>query len=94
MKYVMDKGFYSEKNIEKLLGKHIRFTISFPFNNKFAKEKVDAVQGSINNYENSISINNDIVYAHTTVIKIKRYRYTLFIMSSITLTRKKTCIGK
>ena len=71
MKYVMDKGFYSEKNIEKLLGKHIKFTISVPFNNKFAKEKVDDVRGIINSCENSISINNDIVYAHTTVIKIR-----------------------
>ena len=40
MKYVMDKGFYSEKNIEKLLAKRIKFTISVPFNNKFYVRKL------------------------------------------------------
>ena len=71
MKYVMDKGFYSEKNIEKLLAKRIKFTISVPFNNKFSKQMVDDVRESINTCENSMMLSDDIVYAHTTSIKIK-----------------------
>ena len=94
MKYVMDKGFYSEKNIEKLLAKRIKFTISVPFNNKFSKQKVDDVREDINACENSISINDDIVYAHTTSVKIKKCMYTLFIMNNTTLMKKKICIKK
>lgn len=70
MKYVMDKGFYSEKNLEKLLEKQIKFTISVPFSNNFAKQKVDDIRNSINSCENSININNDIVYAETSSVKI------------------------
>lgn len=81
MKYVMDKGFYSERNIENLLSKRIKFTISVPFSSKFCKEKVDNVRDSINNCQNSININNDIVYAHTSLVKIKNkkvYVHTFF----------------
>lgn len=71
MKYVMDKGFYSETNIVKLLAKRIKFTISVPFSNKFSKQMVDNVRESINSCENLMMLNDDIVYSNTTSIKIK-----------------------
>jgi transposase len=81
MKFVMDKGFYSQQNVDDLLDNHLRFTIAIPFNNNFSKKYVDNVSETINNCENSIVINNDILYAQTTSIKIKNkkvYVHTFF----------------
>lgn len=80
VKYVMDKGFYSEKNIEKLLAKRIKFTISVPFSNKFSKQKVDEVREGINTCENSICIGDDIVYCNTTIIKIKNKKVYVHVI--------------
>jgi hypothetical protein len=56
---VMDKGFFSEKNVDMLLGcangKHVcRFLMSVPFSNKFAKELVEAERAGIDRIENVV----------------------------------------
>jgi transposase len=59
---VMDKGFFSAKNVNMLLssgdGKHFcRFLMSVPFSNKFAKERVEAERIDIDKIENVVLTN-------------------------------------
>jgi transposase len=53
---VMDKGFYSKKNVEEMLKKtnNMRFIISVPFTVKFAKEQVASEKKDIDRIENTI----------------------------------------
>lgn len=70
MKYVMDKGFYSEANIKSMLNKNIKFTIAVPFSSNISKRIVDDVRNEINSPNNSICINDDILFAKTNKRKI------------------------
>jgi transposase len=47
---VMDRGFYSERNIDSLYDKHIRFTLGVPFVTKWSRELVAKVRGSIEDF--------------------------------------------
>jgi hypothetical protein len=51
---VMDKGFFSTKNINMLLSKNINFLISIPFTNKFAKKLVEDAREGIDHVDNLI----------------------------------------
>jgi transposase len=44
---VMDKGFFSAKNINMLFGKGIRFLVSMPFTSKFAKQQIESERKDI-----------------------------------------------
>lgn len=81
MKYVMDKGFYSETNIKNMLNKNIKFTIAVPFTNNASKKTVDGIRDEINHPNNVLCINDDIVFATTIKRKIGRkwvYEHVLF----------------
>jgi len=39
----MDKGFYSKKNIDKLLAFKAKFTVSVPINNKWLQHVLDEI---------------------------------------------------
>ena len=39
--YVMDKGFYSEKNIDAFYDRHLKFMVGVPFTASFAKDAVE-----------------------------------------------------
>ncbi len=53
---VMDKGFFSRKNIDTMLGekKHIGFVIALPFTSKFAKGLVKSEKKDIDTLSNTI----------------------------------------
>lgn len=58
---VMDKGFYSAKNINLMLSDTInaRFIISVPFTSKFAKQQVESERKDIDCIQNTIVIGSD-----------------------------------
>jgi hypothetical protein len=62
---IMDKGFYSYKNITTMLENKQKFLIAVPFTPKFVKAQVDAVRDVIQTYENSIPANSCILYGTT-----------------------------
>jgi transposase len=62
---VMDKGFYSHKNITAMLKNGQKFLIAVPFTPKFAKAQVNAVRYTIQTYENAIRMNSCILYGTT-----------------------------
>jgi transposase len=82
-KLVMDKGFYSNKNINYMLknDKVIEFLIAVPFTNKFAKEFVTNNESFIND-NNLISCADDIMYAQKFNLlwlnKFNIYAYVFF----------------
>jgi hypothetical protein len=60
---VMDKGFYSEKNVNTLLGSNddkirYRFLLSVPFSANIAYDQIGLEQGSIDRLENVILTNS------------------------------------
>jgi len=61
---VMDKGFFSKKNINDLLDNHkLRFVIAVPFRTNFAKDQVENERKEIDCVENTLVIGNDSIRA-------------------------------
>jgi len=60
---VMDKGFYSNKNINKLFESNTRFMIAMPFSNALAKAQVLELAPSIDDFSNNIVIGDDTLRA-------------------------------
>jgi transposase len=51
---VMDKGFFSTKNVNMLMRKGIRFLVSVPFTSKFAQQQVEGERKDIDQVSNVI----------------------------------------
>ena len=79
MHLVMDKGFYSEKNIDALYGSHMKFTIGVPFTAGYAKEQVDDVRAEMFSHENFCLVMDSEVYAMTVPMTWDRHRYYVHI---------------
>ncbi len=52
IKLVMDRGFYSEDNINGLLKNHLKFIISTKTSLKYVKQEIDKAHDTILNFEN------------------------------------------
>lgn len=59
---VMDKGFYSLKNVTALFKKQIKFTIALPFNCDFAREQVERVRESITDHKFFVRVNDQNLF--------------------------------
>ena len=66
--YVMDKGFYSEKNIDTFYYKHLKFMVGVPFTASFAKDAVERYREDIRNHHNYCQIMDDELYAVTELM--------------------------
>jgi transposase len=62
---VMDKGFYSKKNIDDLLAEGRKFVIAVPFSNSFAKKQVEECRPFIDDFSNNIIVGSDTLRAIT-----------------------------
>jgi transposase len=49
---VMDKGFYSERNVDAMYAAHMRFAVGVPFTTDLACNYVESVRDSIENFAN------------------------------------------
>lgn len=67
VKLVMDRGFYSEDNINYLYKNHRRFLMAGKTSLKWVKKEINEVKDKIDDWENYIEQYN--IYAHTTSIK-------------------------
>lgn len=72
IKFVMDKGFYSDTNITEMIKKKKKFTIAIPFKSALATSKVNLVKDVIKKPSKIIAI-DELVYGD--VIKDK-WEYT------------------
>lgn len=63
--YVMDKGFYSKKNIDKLLTSRAKFTVAVPLNNKWVQHAIDEIHTVIHSPEGYRKVDEEILYVHS-----------------------------
>lgn len=63
--YVMDKGFYSKKNIDELFAARDKFLVSVPINNKWVQHVVDDIYDKIHGPEGYQKLDNEILYVHS-----------------------------
>jgi transposase len=69
LRLVMDKGFYSRKNINDLFDKRMKFTIAIPFSSTFAKEQVERVRNTITDHDNFIQVNDQNLFCISSLNK-------------------------
>jgi len=63
--YIMDKGFYSRKNIDDLVAHRAHFTISVPLNNRWVQLAIDEVHTSIHGPDGYRKFDDEILYVHS-----------------------------
>jgi transposase len=69
LRLVMDKGFYSRKNVNDLFDKRMKFTIAIPFSSTFAKEQVERVRNTITDHDNFIQVNDQNLFCNSFLNK-------------------------
>ena len=79
VRFVMDKGFYSDKNVNEMLEKSVKFTIAVPFTAGYAKDLVDSVRESISSPANSFMINGDLIHFGSKVMSKNGKRLYAFV---------------
>ncbi len=62
---VMDKGFYSKKNIDALLASRNKFTLPVPINNKWIQQAIDNIHDVIHGPQGYRKLDNEILYVHS-----------------------------
>ena len=62
--YVMDKGFYSKKNVDELLTSKDNFMLSVPLNNKWVQHAIDDIYEVIHGPEGYQKLDEEIFYVH------------------------------
>ncbi len=75
----MDKGFYSELNIDALYESHYRFSVGVPFTSSIAIDAVEENRMSMDSHDHFINIGEDDLYAVTKCMKWKGHRCYLHI---------------
>jgi len=63
--YVMDKGFYSKKNVDALVENRDRFTLSVPLNNKWLQQAIDDIFETIHSPDGYRKLDDEILYVHS-----------------------------
>lgn len=63
--YVMDKGFYSKKNVDELLGSRDKFLIAVPLGNKWLQQCIDNIYTVIHGPEGYRKIDDETLYVHS-----------------------------
>jgi transposase len=72
--FVMDRGFYSETNIDALYNARYRFTIGVPFTVGWAKELVNSSREDIETYENYRRVGEQDYFVSTDLYDWKGHR--------------------
>lgn len=65
LNYVMDKGFYSKKNVDTLVVMRQKFTVSVPINNKWVQLAIDDIYQDIHSPQGYQRIDNETLYVHS-----------------------------
>ena len=63
--YVLDKGFYSKKNVDELLERNDHCTLSVPLNNLWVQRAIDQIIDTIQGPESYRMIDDEVLYVHS-----------------------------
>ena len=69
LNFVMDKGFYSKKNIDELLSSSSKFTIAVPLNNKWVQHAIDDIHNTIHGPDGYQKLDDEILYVHSRLYR-------------------------
>lgn len=76
---VMDKGFYSKKNIDALLASKNKFTLSVPLSNKWVQRVMDEVYEAVHGPQGYRKLDNEILYVHSQLYPWGDNRYRCYL---------------
>jgi len=81
LNFVMDRGFYSKRNVDELLAAKDKFLVGVPMNNKWLQHAVDEIHETIQGPEGYRKLEGEILYVHTRLYPWgeKRHRCYLHI---------------
>jgi len=65
LSYVMDKGFYSKKNVDDLFAAKNKFLLSVPLNNKWLQIAIDDIYDSVHGPEGYQKLDDEFLYVNT-----------------------------
>jgi len=65
LNYVMDKGFYSKKNVDCLVEMRQKFTVSVPMSNKWVQLAIDDIYQDIHSPQGYQRIDNETLYVNS-----------------------------
>ena len=65
VRYVMDKGFYSKKNVDELVRSKDQFILSVPMNNKWVQHVIDDIYKAIHGPQGCRRIDKEVLYVHS-----------------------------
>ena len=77
--YVMDKGFYSEPNIDAFYANHKKFLIGIPFTVGFACDAVEEFRSTIRSHHNFCTVFGDELYAVTKPMTWDGHRFYVHV---------------
>ena len=63
--YVLDRGFYSKKNVDELLERRDHFTLSVPLNNRWVREAIDEIIDTVQGPEGYRMVDDEALYVHS-----------------------------
>ena len=63
--YIMDKGFYSKKNVDELVASKSKFLVSVPLNNKWVQHAIDDIHQSIHGPDGYRKLDGEVLYVHS-----------------------------
>jgi len=63
--YILDRGFYSKKNVDELLERRDHFTLSVPLNNRWVREAIDGIIDTVEGPEGYRMIDDEALYVHS-----------------------------
>ena len=67
LSYVMDKGFYSKKNIDELCAANDKFLIAVPLSNKWLQHAIEGVADKIHGPEGYHKLDNEAIYVRSMI---------------------------
>lgn len=71
----MDKGFYSELNVDALYAAHKKFMVGIPFTAGFAVDLVEKYRDAIRSHKNYCMVGTDDLYAVTELMSWDGHRF-------------------
>lgn len=76
---VLDKGFYSLKNIDDLLAARDKFILSVPIRHKWVQNLIDEVRETIQDPNGYRKIDGEVLYVHTKLYPWGERRYRCYV---------------
>ena len=76
---VMDRGFYSQDNIDRLVERRYNFTIAVPSRLKWVKDEIDRFRGGMHGPDGFRKVGDETLYVHTRMVPWGKERRRCYV---------------